>query len=70
MISAALRLSGHQHGTGNRLRRSAHALGWGGHFRTKSRSYSTAFNALRHARQQHRRQQRYPAVNATPEATP
>lgn len=33
-----------------RLRRHAHQLGYGGHFLTKSRTYSTTFSALRQAR--------------------
>ena len=34
------------------LRRHAHRLGYGGHFLTKSRTYSTTFGALREARSQ------------------
>src|SRR5215216_6267636 len=33
-----------------RLRKWAHMLGFGGHFSTKSRRYSTTLTALRHAR--------------------
>ncbi|MER5992766.1 replication initiator [Streptomyces viridosporus] len=41
------------------LRRWAHMLGYGGHFSTKSRRYSTTLTALRQARADHRvRQQR------------
>ena len=40
-----------------RLRRWAHMLGFGGHFSTKSRRYSTTLRALREARQQWRRDQ-------------
>jgi hypothetical protein len=36
-----------------RLRRWAHALGFGGHCFTKSRHYSTTFTALRRARHEH-----------------
>ena len=36
-----------------RLRRWAHALGFGGHCFTKSRRYSTTFTALRRARHEH-----------------
>jgi hypothetical protein len=40
-----------------RLRRWAHMLGFGGHFSTKSRRYSTTLRALREARQTWRRDQ-------------
>jgi hypothetical protein len=47
--------------TGNtRLRRCAHALGWGGHFLTKSRRYSVTFGTLRRARLEHRKRLRHP----------
>jgi hypothetical protein len=36
------------------LRRWAHMLGYGGHFSTKSRRYSTTLTALRQARTEHR----------------
>ncbi|WP_326649443.1 replication initiator [Streptomyces anthocyanicus] len=39
------------------LRRWAHMLGYGGHFSTKSRRYSTTLTALRHARTDHRAKQ-------------
>ncbi|MEU6526711.1 replication initiator [Streptomyces sp. NPDC046924] len=39
------------------LRRWAHMLGYGGHFSTKSRRYSTTLTALRQARADHRAQQ-------------
>jgi hypothetical protein len=42
------------------LRRSAHQLGWGGHFLTKSRRYSVTFGVLRRARLEYRKQQRHP----------
>ncbi|GAB1688685.1 hypothetical protein KRM28CT15_04880 [Krasilnikovia sp. M28-CT-15] len=38
-----------------RLRRRAHMLGFGGHFLTKARRYSTTFGQLRAARVEHRR---------------
>ena len=41
-----------------RLRRWAHLLGYGGHFATKSRRYSTTFGALREARAVFAREQR------------
>jgi hypothetical protein len=40
------------------LQRHAHRLGYGGHFLTKSRTYSTTFGALREARMQWRERQR------------
>ena len=39
-------------GEWNRLRRWAHMLGFGGHFMTKARAWSTTFGALRDARAQ------------------
>jgi hypothetical protein len=39
------------------LRRWAHMLGYGGHFSTKSRRYSTTLTALREARAEHRAEQ-------------
>lgn len=39
------------------LRRWAHMLGYGGHFSTKSRRYSTTLTALRQARTDHRAEQ-------------
>jgi hypothetical protein len=41
-------------------RQWAHAMGYGGHFLTKSRRFSVTFSQLRTARQQHRRAQRHP----------
>jgi hypothetical protein len=43
------------HDTYGRLRRWAHMLGFGGHFATKSRRYSTTHKALRVARREWRR---------------
>ena len=43
------------HDTCGRLRRWAHMLGFGGHFATKSRRYSTTHKALRAARRTWRR---------------
>ena len=42
-----------------RLREWAHCLGFGGHFCTKSRRYSTTFSVLRGARVEKRRRQRF-----------
>ncbi len=40
------------------LRRWAHALGFRGHWSSKSRQYSTTFKALREARREHARRRR------------
>src|SRR2546427_5353644 len=42
-----------------RLRHWAHCLGFGGHFATKSRRYSTTFKVLRGVRKEHRRRQSF-----------
>jgi len=53
--------------TYGRLRRWAHMLGFGGHFSTKSRRYSTTLGALRAARRAwHRAQQSDPPAPAAP----
>jgi hypothetical protein len=52
-IQSAWRLGGHSQLDGERLRRWAHQLGYGGHCFTKSRHYSTTFKALREARARH-----------------
>ncbi|SFD72697.1 hypothetical protein SAMN05421773_1262 [Streptomyces aidingensis] len=44
------------------LRRWAHMLGYGSHFVTKSRRYSTTLTALRTARAEHRAQQQLTAL--------
>jgi hypothetical protein len=56
LIGACWRL-GHHHAGADwaRLRRWAHMLGFGGHFSTRSRRYSTTLKALREARQTWRR---------------
>ena len=70
MIAAAWRL-GARRATGNpRLREAAHALGWGGHFLTKSRRYSTTFGHLRRARAEHRKRQRCPDSERGPWGRP
>jgi hypothetical protein len=53
-----------------RLCKWAHTLGFGGHFLTKSRGYSTSFGALRRARTEHRRQQRHPGEERDPWGRP
>jgi hypothetical protein len=44
----------------SRLCRSAHQFGWGGHFLTKSRRYSTTFGHLRRERSNHRKRLAHP----------
>jgi hypothetical protein len=44
------------------LRRWAHMLGYGGHFSTKSRRYSTTLGELRRARAEHRAQEQCAAL--------
>jgi replication initiator protein RepSA len=57
LIRACLKLGVHPHEDFKALRRWAHMLGYGGHFTTKSRRYSTTMCALRSARRDwHRRQ--------------
>jgi hypothetical protein len=50
LVRAAWALGGRQELVGLGTRRWAHMLGFGGHFLTKSRRYSTTFRALRAAR--------------------
>ena len=45
-----------------RLRRWAHQLGFGGHWSTKSRRYSTTFTALRRARIAHALARRHSTI--------
>ena len=57
LIAACLRIGAHPHEDFRALRRWAHMLGYGGHFATKSRRYSTTMRTLRTARRDwHRRQ--------------
>jgi hypothetical protein len=50
LVRAAWELGGHPELEGLRLRAWAHMLGFGGHWSTKSRRYSTTFGVLRRAR--------------------
>jgi hypothetical protein len=50
LVRAAWELGGRQEFEGLRLRAWAHMLGFGGHWSTKSRRYSTTFTVLRRAR--------------------
>ena len=71
MITTAWRLGGGQLTPGpTRLCKWAHMLGYGGHFLTKSRRYSTTFGILRRARTEHRRQQRHPGGERDPWGRP
>jgi hypothetical protein len=51
MIQTCWQLGDRTELAGLRLRQWAHALGYGGHFSSKSRRYSTTLTALRTARQ-------------------
>ena len=50
LVRACWELGAHPSLRGLRLRKWAHMLGFGGHFSTKSRRYSTTLGALRRAR--------------------
>ncbi|GGY88385.1 replication initiator [Streptomyces poonensis] len=51
------------------LRRWAHMLGYGGHFSTRSRSYSTTLTALRQARTDHRAEQQRASLGLADRST-
>ncbi|WP_405844143.1 replication initiator [Streptomyces sp. NBC_01518] len=51
------------------LRRWAHMLGYGGHFSTKSRRYSTTLTALREARAEHRAEEQRTALGISGRTT-
>jgi hypothetical protein len=55
MIRTCWQLAKHPELEARNLRRWAHMLGFGGHFLTKSRLYSTTFAELRDERAQHAR---------------
>jgi Replication initiator protein, pSAM2 len=68
LIAAACHLGRPAAGPGwSRLRPWAHMLGFGGHFATKSRAYSTTFGALRAARSTAMRRANASARSAPPE---
>jgi hypothetical protein len=68
LISAAWNLGRPTVGPGwSRLRPWAHMLGFGGHFATKSRAYSTTFGALRAARSTAMRRANASSSSARPE---
>jgi hypothetical protein len=54
----------------NRVNKWTHALGYRGHFLTKSRRYSASFTALRRARINYRRRQRHPGGEHDPWGRP
>ena len=69
MISTAWQLGGQRPADdGQRMRKWAHMLGFGGHYLTKSRRYSVTFGQLRAARTGHRRAQRHPDGETDPGA--
>ena len=68
LVAAAWNLGRHEAGSDwSRLRPWAHMLGFGGHFATKSRAYSTTFGALRAARSAAMRRAN---ANASPDEEP
>ena len=58
LVRACWELDGRPSLAGLRLRKWAHMLGFGGHFSTKSRRYSTTLGALRRARISYARRRR------------
>lgn len=56
LVASAWRLGGRRALEPFRLRAHAHTFGYGGHFATKSRLWSTTFTALRQARAAYRRE--------------
>jgi hypothetical protein len=58
LVRAAWKLGGHSELDRLRLRAWAHMLGFGGHWSTKSRRYSTTFTVLRRARVQFAKRRR------------
>jgi hypothetical protein len=59
LVRACWKLGGHPDLAPLRLRRWAHMLGYGGHWSTKSRRYSTTLTRLRQARTTYRHRMRY-----------
>ncbi|MFN2591359.1 MAG: replication initiator, partial [Candidatus Dormibacteria bacterium] len=54
---ACMVLGGREELSGLKLRQHAHGLGFGGHFLTKSRAYSTTMGELRRVRREYQRRQ-------------
>ena len=67
MIRMCWQLGGQPRFARLRLRQWAHALGYGGHFSTKSRRYSTTLTTLRVARQDHQTKRTLRALGIEPE---
>ncbi len=57
LVSACVMLGGRSRLAALKLRQHAHGLGFGGHFLTKSRAFSTTMRELRAARRRHVRRQ-------------
>ncbi|MCA1605999.1 MAG: replication initiator protein [Acidobacteria bacterium] len=66
MIEACWRLGGLNELAGLNLRQWAHMLGYGGHFSTKSRCYSTTLGAMRFDRAEYRAREAREAAGAPP----
>jgi hypothetical protein len=66
LVETAWRLGGQEELADLRLRYWAHALGFRGHWLTKSRSYSTTLGALRSARQSWAAERRRPRQSGDP----
>ncbi|HKE98817.1 MAG TPA: replication initiator, partial [Actinomycetes bacterium] len=60
LIQSTWSLGGHPRLASLKLRSWAHQLGFGGHWSTRSRRYSTTMTALRRARAEHARRARWP----------
>jgi len=60
LVQTTWTLGGHPHLAHLKLRGWAHQLGFGGHWSTRSRRYSTTMTALRRARAEHTRRARWP----------
>ena len=70
MMTTAWHLADDQAAGDDRYRKWAHALGYGGHWVTKSRRYSVTFGQLRRARADHRRLLRNPQGERDPWGRP
>jgi hypothetical protein len=66
MIQACWELGGRPEFAGLKLRKWAHMLGYGGHFSTKSRCYSTTLTALRNVRRDYQSARTLAAVGIDP----
>ncbi len=66
MIEACWRLGGRDELASLKLRQWAHMLGYGGHFSTKSRHYSTTLSAIRSCRAEYRAREAREAAGVCP----